>query len=85
MKDITDFFKAGYKRPNPIHSAMHFCQFRNVTKGHREEDMSLSIDIDNLPNWSAIFSEIERQENLKVFAVMEPANDINNQQRTKKN
>lgn len=46
--------------------------------------MTLSIDIDNFQNWSEIFREIQRQENLRVFAAIEPPSFEENEERKKK-
>ena len=45
--------------------------------------MSVSIDIDNFQNWSEIFQEIKRQENLRIFAAIEPPKANDNQGRKK--
>ena len=46
--------------------------------------MTLSIDIDNFQNWSEIFREIQRQENLRVFAAIKPPSFEENEERKKK-
>ena len=46
--------------------------------------MTLSIDIDNFQNWSAIFRKIQRQENLQFFAAIEPPSFGENEERKKK-
>lgn len=46
--------------------------------------MTVSIDIDNFQNWSEIFREIQRQENLRVFAAIEPPSFEENEERKKK-
>ena len=46
--------------------------------------MTLSIDIDHFQNWSEIFREIQRQENLRFFAAIEPPSFEENEERKKK-
>ena len=45
--------------------------------------MSVTIDIENFQSWSEIFMEIERQENLKTFTVIESDNKIMHRQERK--
>ena len=45
--------------------------------------MSVTINIENFKSWSEIFTEIERQKNLKTFTVMESDNKIMNRQERK--
>ena len=46
--------------------------------------MTLSIDIDHFQNWSEIFREIQRQENLRFFAAIKPPSFEENEERKKK-